>query len=552
MIFIKATLTRCSLAAACLIYLHLGYSASLDDLTDVTISAPSTGQTLHRTSAGHWTNQNNWLNVLDFGADPTGKLDSSDAIQAALDEARSESNVGTGTGTIVGYDGYPGLTQPTREPLRQGGVVYFPQGEYTISKTLRVYDTRLVGSLGTEIQAIVPGSGQATAYTVTAGEDGSAEVFQLHGRSAIEHLFLDLALMTGTYPNNQDYDPTDSTGMPNVTWFVAKAHDTIGNNVHMSNVETTQYSQGARVFFRNDTPETTLHATNVHFVTWEYGFKYKDNYGDLMLTDVRGVGYNPDGFNPKAFVPNSAFILSNGSNDGTLESCYAAFYESGLKLVGAYPAFHDFRITNTRFEGTRIGIKCDPSTRPSMGIIATNCEFMCQEYGIYAHLSSQTAGWDPYRRLLLSNCSFMFSALPSLSVMNEQHIRCFGCNVPISITNCHFLDRSGGYLPSVRDCLVWIVENNGQPITFSNNTLVDQTSSQAAVHFCNTRSSNVVSGNIVRQSSSSRLSMLLDGVWTGLVVNANQTHGGISVWDNGTPISGCSGKYCISGNVTGY
>jgi hypothetical protein len=81
--------------------------------------------------------------------------------------------------------------------------------------------------------------------------------------------------MTGTYPNNKDYDPTDSTGMPNVTWFVAKAHDTIGNNVHMSNVETTQYSQGARVFFRNDTPETTLHATNVHFVTWEYGFKYK-------------------------------------------------------------------------------------------------------------------------------------------------------------------------------------------------------------------------------------------------------------------------------------
>ena len=63
------------------------------------------------------------FNILDYGADPTGSDDSTDAIQAAIDAAYAE---------FIGTNNY-GLTQ------RLGGnIVYLPAGKYLTSDTLDI------------------------------------------------------------------------------------------------------------------------------------------------------------------------------------------------------------------------------------------------------------------------------------------------------------------------------------------------------------------------------------------------------------------------------
>lgn len=62
-----------------------------------------------------------YINVRDYGATGSGLTDDSDAIQAAIDEAQRRST-----------------TSPNR-----GAVVYFPEGQYLVTKTLKISENRV-------------------------------------------------------------------------------------------------------------------------------------------------------------------------------------------------------------------------------------------------------------------------------------------------------------------------------------------------------------------------------------------------------------------------
>jgi hypothetical protein len=81
------------------------------------------------------------LNVLDYGADPTGVADSYAAIQAALDAATFSGSTG------------------------RGWVVYLPTGRYLISDTLRVANATVVTGDGRHQTAIRPFSSLASGFS---------------------------------------------------------------------------------------------------------------------------------------------------------------------------------------------------------------------------------------------------------------------------------------------------------------------------------------------------------------------------------------------------
>ena len=64
------------------------------------------------------------VSVLDFGADPTGLADSTDAIQAALDAFPTVEVINNGDGTTTTY---------------KRGHLYFPTGSYKLAKQLELY-----------------------------------------------------------------------------------------------------------------------------------------------------------------------------------------------------------------------------------------------------------------------------------------------------------------------------------------------------------------------------------------------------------------------------
>lgn len=69
-----------------------------------------------------------WKNVLDYGADPTGTFDSSTAVMLAI----SNLSLGTITPPVAG----------------QGGVIYFPAGNYKIANTIQVSEIAPITFMG--------------------------------------------------------------------------------------------------------------------------------------------------------------------------------------------------------------------------------------------------------------------------------------------------------------------------------------------------------------------------------------------------------------------
>ena len=76
------------------------------------------------------------VNVLDYGADPTGSTDSQPAIQAAIDSLSTTSSA-SATG---------------------GGTVYIPAGKFKINSTLKIgYGITLLGN-GAGFRAVLKNS----------------------------------------------------------------------------------------------------------------------------------------------------------------------------------------------------------------------------------------------------------------------------------------------------------------------------------------------------------------------------------------------------------
>lgn len=133
------------------------------------------------------------VSVLDFGADPTGTIDSTAAIQAAI------NSFGSG-GTL---------------PAASGGVVKFPAGHYLISNQI------LVGNIGIRL---IGESSQSTMISVTANVTAAFK-------------------FTQTIPNFSDVSVgmsefiIDMQGFNGHGIWMLKPYDTSGcNNVYVKNV----------------------------------------------------------------------------------------------------------------------------------------------------------------------------------------------------------------------------------------------------------------------------------------------------------------------------
>ena len=102
-----------------------------------------------------------WLNVVDYGADPTGVADSAAAIQAAIDAALPAAvTISTTTGSSINR--------------RYGSVVFFPKGKYLIQSPLTVPGSGMpVTWIGENAILIQGGSFPTGRWMVELGEHGS-------------------------------------------------------------------------------------------------------------------------------------------------------------------------------------------------------------------------------------------------------------------------------------------------------------------------------------------------------------------------------------------
>jgi hypothetical protein len=137
--------------------------ASADEPANVSLAPViATGSIQARTVA---TRFGDWVNVLDFGADPTGVADSTTAIQAAIDAAS----------TLYGSVYYC-------------KTVFFPPGEYKVSDTLAATNSRGLWLVGTGVEGtqIVPTIALAGKPMVlfTDCRNGGVEKLRFYGESA--------------------------------------------------------------------------------------------------------------------------------------------------------------------------------------------------------------------------------------------------------------------------------------------------------------------------------------------------------------------------------
>lgn len=123
---------------------------------------------------------NRLINVIDFGADPTGESDSYSAIMDAL-------NAAVLAGTII-----PNNSE------NLGMTVYFPQGKYKISSTITVPGSRAIKEeSNTTICGIyIKGDGQYSTLLDFTGSTGDGIVFT-GGMSGVEGLRINGAGGTG-------------------------------------------------------------------------------------------------------------------------------------------------------------------------------------------------------------------------------------------------------------------------------------------------------------------------------------------------------------------
>ena len=93
--------------------------------------------------------QNYGVNVTEFGADPSGRMDSTTAFESAISTVS----------------------------VRGGGIVFVPQGLYAISRTLRLYD-----------YVSLRGESRSTRLDYSTQQDGSAILISDYGNLEVERL----------------------------------------------------------------------------------------------------------------------------------------------------------------------------------------------------------------------------------------------------------------------------------------------------------------------------------------------------------------------------
>jgi len=217
------------------------------------------------------------VNILDFGADPTGSTDSTDAIESAITYIYSFANVG-GTG---------------RAPA-----LYFPAGTYLMTRTITMGNTGYQYTLSPHFF----GDGTGSVIKVNAP---NVNPFYWRGPN-----------LGQPGAGNQCAGPTIEN-----MWFVGPGQDTGGTNTNSIalNFNTVQ---GVRLI-------------NTLCINWNTGENYKDT--DVISRTNAGCEYNYIGINSGTL--NGLIRLDRMvSNAGTIthNTNYGIYY-----IGGQTPAFNN-------------------------------------------------------------------------------------------------------------------------------------------------------------------------------------------------------------------
>ncbi len=499
--------------------------------SSVSINNPTAGQSLRFSNSGTWKNQKDTINVTDFGANGNDSADDSTAIQAAFTAAAQSA------GTLIGVDGN------SLEPTTFGGTVFFPPGEYRISQTINARGIRVVGSLGTEIQAEIPS--QYTQYT-----DGA--IFKVYpSNSSFEHLFLDFFVRTSV--GDLDEDPY---GLPNIkpelAWFVAVDDNTqteaYKGMLYLSHLQTETYSRAAKTFAENRSLGASIKADTCTFQTWKWGFHFTGSFGANYITNCEGLGFRPSDPYSSYSDPDSAFVFSDpGDNSpagGTgvyMSGCNGLLYYHGVYAKGAYPTWHNFNISNSTFEAVRVGVEFANQAVPSINL--TNVRINADQFGILAWNSAQPSIVDSDRFVLANNCSFSFADSPNTpDIHNNRLIWFYNTNVPISFSNCIF-EGIRDPDPSLSGPILFF--QTGKQVTFVGNTVWDKWNSSRnyadAISFIDIGDAVIFnSNNVGIKGSGTGISVQFTGfpINTSFTAVGNRTSGTIAVSPtNPTPIA---------------
>ena len=251
------------------------------------------------------------LNVLDFGADPTGNTDSTNAIKAAIDQVYSFANaISTGTPPAL----------------------YFPSGTYLMSSTITMGNTGYQYTMSPYFF----GDGTGTVIKVTAA---NVNPFYWRGPTL------------GTPgAGNQAAGPT----IENMT-FLGPGQDTGGTNTNSIalNFNTVQGVRLINTFCKN----------------WNTGENYKDT--DVITRINAGCEYNYIGINSSSL--NNLIRPDRMVNIGgtiTHNTLYGIFY-----MGGQTPSFNDvfFNSNGTSLMLSRQ--LASENVYPTVGPVIQGCYF---------------------------------------------------------------------------------------------------------------------------------------------------------------------------------
>lgn len=110
---------------------------------------------------------NSALNVMAFGADPTGVTNSAPAIQAAIDSLRTST-----TPAITGT-------------LKPSGTVFIPPGLYKISSPLKLYSGVAVHGAGRDVTTISNSTTTASSFTVEVQAGANTQCFSVRDMTIV-------------------------------------------------------------------------------------------------------------------------------------------------------------------------------------------------------------------------------------------------------------------------------------------------------------------------------------------------------------------------------
>lgn len=129
------------------------------DVNYINAISALTGRADHRVRTSGGTNDRllseklgEFVSVVDFGADPSGSVDASTAIQAAIDFVKNK-----------------------------GGTVFFPSGQYSVS-----------GNIGATVSSSIVLKGASRGYLSSAGDSGGSKIIHTGNNTCFDFQFSDI------------------------------------------------------------------------------------------------------------------------------------------------------------------------------------------------------------------------------------------------------------------------------------------------------------------------------------------------------------------------